>query len=153
MIEYKKNDLIMFVDAVGHVAMATYIEPIDEKRMRIKNPLWVSMVPRQAEDGSVRISMETPAWAFRDLMADHNDDQFWDISIDKYNFYEGKSFSDILKLHYYNSYSRIENGVRERLDQNGNKVEPSPAPPATAAEPEKKPEQEEKVTPELKPQS
>lgn len=147
MTEYKKNDLIMFGDAVGHIALATYIEKISDTRIRIKNPLWVSMVPHPDDKGNVRIALETPAWAFRDFMADHNDDQFWDLVVDKYSFYEGTAFSDILKLHYYNSFSRIENGVRERLDQNGNKVEQPPPPP-----PQEQANEQEKTTPELKPQ-
>lgn len=150
MIEYKKNDLIMFVDAVGHVALATYIEPISEGRIRIKNPLWVSIVPRQDEKGGVRISLECPAWAFRDLMADHNEDQLWDIAVDKYNFFEGKAFADILKLHYYNSFSRIENGVRTKVDQNGNPIPETTAAPQTATPP---PPQAPQTTPELEPQT
>lgn len=127
MVNYKHNDLVMFVDAVGHVALATFVEwiaPEEEgpARMRIKNPLWVSMVPHQDDKGNVRISLETPAWGFRDLFADHNDDQLWDLVVDKYSFYEGTAFSDILKLHYYNSFARIENGVREQLDPNGKKL-------------------------------
>lgn len=129
MIEYKKNDLVMFVDSVGHVALATFVEWIPDDtdpRMRIKNPLWVSMVPRQDEKGNIRISLETPSWGFRDLFADHNDDQIWDLAVDKYSFYEGTAFSDILKLHYYNSFARIENGVREHVDADGNTVQEQP---------------------------
>lgn len=131
MVEYKKNDLVMFSDVVGHVAMATFVEKIQSggvDRIRIKNPLWLSMVPRQDKEGNVRLTLETPAWAFRDFMADHNDDQFWDLSTEHYNFYEGTAFSDIVKLHYYNSFSRIDNGVAERVDENGNAVKVEPAP-------------------------
>lgn len=152
MVNYKKDDLMMFVDAVGHVAMATFVENIDgpEPRIRVKNPLWVSLVPRQDESGKVRVALETPAWGFRDFFADHNDDQMWDVVVSKYSFYEGTAFSDLLKLHYYNSFARIENGVKERLDKDGNKLnipEPPPMPPAEA---QKKEEPTE--TPDLKPQ-
>ena len=154
MVEYKKNELVMFVDSVGHVAMATFVEYIDEKkeRIRVKNPLWVSIVPRQDEKGNVRMSLETPAWAFRDFLADHNDDQLWDVVVSKYSFYEGTAFSDLLKLHYYNSFARIENGVKERLDKDGNKInvpEPPPVLPehavtagAVAETPDLKPQQQ-----------
>lgn len=151
MVEYKKDDLMMFVDSVGHVAMATFVEKIDgpEVRFRVKNPLWVSLVPRQDENGNVKMSLETPAWAFRDFLADHNEDQLWDVIVSKYSFYEGTAFSDLLKLHYYNSFARIENGIRERLDKNGNKInvpEPPPIPPQNqpvlpAETPDLKPQQ------------
>ena len=153
MIDYKTNDLMMFVDAIGHIAMATFVEKIDVNRIRIKNPLWVSLVPRHMENGEVRIMLETPAWAFRDLLADHNDPQYWDILVDKYSFYEGTAFSDMIKLHYYNSFARINNGVRDNLDENGNKMDiPVPPPPADNAESTdeaKKSEDEPKESPDL----
>lgn len=152
MVNYKKDDLVMFVDSVGHVAMATFVEPIDgpEARIRVKNPLWISLVPRQDENGNVRMSLETPAWAFRDFMADHNDDQLWDVVVSKYSFYEGTAFSDLLKLHYYNSFARIENGVRERLDRDGKKLDVPPLPSEPPVENAAVPQTE--TTPELKPQ-
>ena len=96
MVNYENKDLCMFVDGIGHVTLATFVEKIDDNRIRVKNPMWLSLVPRQDEKGNVRIALETPAWAFRDFFADHNDDQLWDIKVDNYSWYEGKSFSDML---------------------------------------------------------
>lgn len=109
MINYEKGDLIMFVDAIGHVALATFESKESDARITVKNPLWVSMVPKQGPDGRVSIFLETPSWAFREWFADRNEDQCWDIAVDKYSFYNGKVFSDILKMHYYNSFAPINN--------------------------------------------
>ena len=147
MVQYENKDLCMFVDGIGHVTLASFVEKIDDNRIRVKNPMWLSLVPRQDEKGNVRIALETPAWAFRDFFADHNDDQIWDIKVDNYSWYEGKSFSDMLKLHYYNSFSRIENGVQRRVDKDGNEI-PTPQPPQQPVQ-QTPPE----TTPELKPQA
>ena len=144
MVEYKKNDLMLFSDAVGHVAMATFVEKVSDEVFRVKNPLWLSMVPRQDKDVNVRISLETPAWAFRDFFADHNEEQIWDIRVEKFNFCNCTAFADIVKLHYYNSFSRIENGVKERVDANGAPLpkEPEKVTPPLAPAEEVKPEQQ-----------
>ena len=151
MVNYEHKDLCMFVDGIGHVTLATFVEKIDDNRIRVKNPMWLSLVPRQDEKGNVRIALETPAWAFRDFFADHNDDQLWDIKVDNYSWYEGKSFSDMLKLHYYNSFSRIENGVQKRLDKDGNEIK-EPVPPPRP-QPPQPPQTTQETTPELKPQA
>jgi len=111
-VEFKKDDLVVFTDAIGHIAVATYIDG-DDNTVVVKNPMWIGLVPIPNEQ---RFRIETPQWFFRDFLADHNEDTVWHLSRQSYSFMESRALSIDIVSHYSRSFAAM---VGEPVSKNG----------------------------------
>ena len=111
-VEFKKDGLVVFTDAIGHIAVATYIDG-DDNTVVVKNPMWIGLVPIPNEQ---RFRIETPQWFFRDFLADHNEDTVWHLSRQSYSFMESRVLSMDIATHYLRSFAPM---AGEPVSKNG----------------------------------
>lgn len=139
--EYKENQLIMFFDQIGHVALAEFISQ-DETHVRIKNPMYLAVVPQQSKKDPERIEFrfETPTWLFRDFMADHNQALYINIRKDCFSFADAFEVAEVVRMRYYNNFSKIISGMPQPVDANGNPIDPKII-EQMSVEPEEKPKE------------
>lgn len=125
-ITYKENELITFFDQIGHVIVAEYLAQ-DETHIKVKNPMYLAVVPQQSKEhpGQIEFHFETPAWLFRDFMADHNAPLVINLRKDTYSFAESFTLASIVRLRYFNNFSRIVGGAPIPVDANGKPIDPA----------------------------
>lgn len=122
---YKENELITFFDQIGHVVVAEFLAQ-DETHIKVKNPMYLAVVPQQSKDDPSKIEFhfETPAWLFRDFMADHNAPLIINLRKDQYSFAESFVPASIVRLRYYNNFSKIVGGAPTPVDADGKPIDP-----------------------------
>jgi len=122
-MNYKEKDLIVFFDSIGHTSVAEFISETDTTVV-VKNPMYLAAIPHRSQEDERRIEVhfETPAWFFRDFMADHNEPFIVTLGKSQFNFAEKVELAEIIKLRYYNNFARIVGGSPEQVDSSGNPV-------------------------------
>lgn len=122
-MNYKEKELIVFFDSIGHTSVAEFVSET-ETTIVVKNPMYLAAIPhRSAEDERrIEVHFETPAWFFRDFMADHNEPFTVTLQKGQFNFANSVELAEIIKLRYYNNFARIVGGAPEQVDSSGNPV-------------------------------
>ena len=127
-MNYKEKDLIVFFDSIGHTSVAEFISETDTAVV-VKNPMYLAAIPHRSQEDERRIEVhfETPAWFFRDFMADHNEPFIVTLEKSQFNFANKVELAEIIKLRYYNNFARIVGGAPEQVDASGNPVKTAAA--------------------------
>lgn len=122
-MNYKEKDLIVFFDSIGHTSVAEFVTETDTTVV-VKNPMYLAAIPHRSQEDERRIEVhfETPAWFFRDFMADHNEPFIVTLEKSQFNFANKVELAEIIKLRYYNNFARIVGGAPEQVDASGNPV-------------------------------
>ena len=122
-MNYKEKDLIVFFDSIGHTSVAEFVSETDTTVV-VKNPMYLAAIPHRSQEDERRIEVhfETPAWFFRDFMADHNEPFIVTLEKSQFNFANKVELAEIIKLRYYNNFARIVGGAPEQVDSSGNPV-------------------------------
>lgn len=102
-MNYKKDDLIIFQDSVGHLSIGTFIED-NEGFIKVKNPLYITTVNKP--DGKTQIVF--PEWVHKTFFADINQDRIWSLSKQQYSFMDTCEYDVQLTSIYKTTVSPIK---------------------------------------------
>lgn len=100
---YKQNDLIMFLDTVGHLCVAEFLEQ-DSLTVTVKNPAFAGLVP--IDKDNLRIDV-TP-WIFRGFLADDNESTNWVLSRKAYSWVDSHVWDHRVLNMYHAQFAPVK---------------------------------------------